>query len=274
MKALVLGSMLVSSAKGATDDTGDESDQTPLVVTGAILMALGAIYAGQVLYSATDHCLRRLRVPQERARLSPAGCSDSGVSSSDESVLVVSEDEMASSSAGQRGESARTSSKRSTRQSGTSSAIGAVSKRSSSRSGTGSALGAPAQSLSSRSGTCSALGASTQSSSSQSGSASAAGSISSSIQGGVAERSTSLRMRTPSGTNEALSAGQPAESADVAAAAQSIGALQSSGIGDVGRGKGTKGSKISNPWNSFQHEHKGKGLNSTAMSKLYKGQEL
>ena len=58
-KALILGSALLSSAKGASDDD-DETDYTPFLVTGAVLMALGTIYAGQVIHSASSYCLRRL----------------------------------------------------------------------------------------------------------------------------------------------------------------------------------------------------------------------
>jgi hypothetical protein len=48
-------------------------------------------------------------------------------------------------------------------------------------------------------------------------------------------------------------------------------ALSSSSVGKVNCNKGPKGSL--NPWNNFQHEHRGKGLSSTALSKMYKGRK-
>ena len=81
-----------------------------------------------------------------------------------------------------------------------------------------------------------------------------------------------MRLRTQSGTAGSCAAGEPADDADVAAASQSTGALNRSSIGDVRKGKGSKGSK-KNPWNAFQHEYKGKGLNSTAIAQLYKAEE-
>jgi hypothetical protein len=87
-------------------------------------------------------------------------------------------------------------------------------------------------------------------------------------ESGAPENSTSLRLRTQSGTAGSWAAGEPADDAGVAAASQSIGALNSS-VGDAGRGKGSKGSK-KNPWNAFQQRYKGKGLNSTAIAQLYK----
>ena len=67
VKALILGSALLSSAKRATEEEDDEFDYTPIVVTGTVLMALGAIYAGQVIHSVSSYCLRRLCVHEKEA---------------------------------------------------------------------------------------------------------------------------------------------------------------------------------------------------------------
>ena len=67
VKALILGSALLSSAKRATEEEDDEFDYTPIVVTGTVLMALGAIYAGQVIHSVSSSCLRRLCVHEKEA---------------------------------------------------------------------------------------------------------------------------------------------------------------------------------------------------------------
>ena len=67
IKALVIGSALLSSAKGASEENDDDIDDTPLLVTGTVLMALGAIYAGQVIHSASRYCLRRWCGPETAA---------------------------------------------------------------------------------------------------------------------------------------------------------------------------------------------------------------
>ena len=41
VKALVIGSALMSSAQGAMEENEDDIDYTPLLVTGTVLMALG-----------------------------------------------------------------------------------------------------------------------------------------------------------------------------------------------------------------------------------------
>ena len=47
VKALVLGSTLMTAAQGASSENSGGTDYTPLVTTGAVLMALGAVYVGQ-----------------------------------------------------------------------------------------------------------------------------------------------------------------------------------------------------------------------------------
>ena len=87
-KAIVVGSLLLSSAKAMKQEGDESDDMTPIFATGAVLMALGAVYAGQLIYEASQCCLKRLRVAgdvgvppdlvrQERQR----------------DVVVVSEDE-------------------------------------------------------------------------------------------------------------------------------------------------------------------------------------
>ena len=59
LRALVLGGVLLSTAEGKSEDEVDE-DFTPIWVAGAVLMTLGAIYAGQLLHSASKFCIKRL----------------------------------------------------------------------------------------------------------------------------------------------------------------------------------------------------------------------
>ena len=70
MKAIMAGSLLVSSAQAMEEESTESSELTPILVTGAILMTLGAVYAGQILCEATQCCLKRLRMPikEERRR--------------------------------------------------------------------------------------------------------------------------------------------------------------------------------------------------------------
>ena len=86
----------------------------------------------------------------------------------------------------------------------------------------------------------------------------------------VGESTTSLGLWTPSGLI-APSAGTPADLASSATGDESVGSLYSGSVGSDSRG-GPKRSLITNPWN-FQHANRQRGLNSTALSKLYKEQK-
>ena len=50
MRALVLGGLLLSSGEAYNDDSETDENFTLIWVTGAILMAMGAIYTGQLLH--------------------------------------------------------------------------------------------------------------------------------------------------------------------------------------------------------------------------------
>ena len=65
MRAIMVGSLLVSSAKARDVEGTESSELTPILVTGAILMMLGAVYAGQLLCEVTQCCLKRLRMSTE-----------------------------------------------------------------------------------------------------------------------------------------------------------------------------------------------------------------
>ena len=67
-----------------------------------------------------------------------------------------------------------------------------------------------------------------------------------------------------------VTAGNPAV-ADVVVTRESNGALNHGSLDDVSSHVGS--SQKNNPWNQFQHQYKGKGMTSTALSKLYKGQK-
>ena len=62
---LVAGSMLLSGTDSVPEDDGDADSQV-IWTCGAILMALGAIYAGQLAFSGAKCCLKRLYGPSHR----------------------------------------------------------------------------------------------------------------------------------------------------------------------------------------------------------------
>eukprot|EP00435_Cladocopium_sp_Y103_P058584 s1434_g20.t1 len=137
VKALILGSMMLSSSvEGATEEEDDQSDYTPAMVVGAILLALGAIQVGQVVHSAASYCLRRLKGPEDQSDLRQRRRESDGISSEeDDSILVVSEDEIATSSHQKRSRSGGTSSRKSSKRSGCGSAVRTTSQKITSRSG-------------------------------------------------------------------------------------------------------------------------------------------
>lgn len=87
IRALVAGSLLVSQAKGSDPD-GVENEATDWVfATGTILMILGAIYSGQILFETSKCCLRRLR------RFSREESQDDGVERMSEDENLAYDDE-------------------------------------------------------------------------------------------------------------------------------------------------------------------------------------
>lgn len=152
--------------------------------------------------------------------------------------------------------------------SGSASSAGAMRLGSSTQSGSATRAGAMTQASSSRSGLsidASSFGGGMRSTSKgmtgQSGCSSASG-----------DSAISSESATRSGISSAHVAGNPATLVDVVAPVESEwDALSSSSVGKVDGKKGPKGSL--NPWNDFQHEHRGKGLSSTALSKMYEGRQ-
>eukprot|EP00435_Cladocopium_sp_Y103_P014795 s1755_g3.t1 len=270
VRALVAGSILMSQVHGMDEIDGEvngtlETDWV-FLAAGACLMTLGAIQVGQMVHDLTKCCLRRLRTSRNE-RHYPAGHVQQAESSDEDSVIVLSDNEASRSLERSTG---GPTSKKTMRQSGSRSGASLKRMTSSSATKTKKEVERSAQDVvtstsasSSVSDSCT-MGAATSSSlRQQSGS-----------QDGELDFSLTLRRRSGSGTTCAA-AGDPAaaERSAVAAAESGEGALVGSGVGSVSKGKGSKGglkeADISNPWNRFQHEYKGKGLSSTSISKLY-----
>jgi len=77
VKALILGSTLMSTA----------IDYTPFMVTGAALMAFGAIYVGQLVQQASSCCLRRIRALEEGERRQVERQREETESSDDDDII-------------------------------------------------------------------------------------------------------------------------------------------------------------------------------------------
>ena len=258
-KALILGSALLSSAKGASDDD-DETDYTPFLVTGAVLMALGTIYAGQVIHSASSYCLRRLCGPGDRVG---HGFKREESSSSDDekSILVLSDDE-GSEKQLQNAPSGSTSKGKGTR-SGSGSAARTMSRSSMPHSGSSNAVCSTSKSLTRQSGLSSSSGEPRRSDvggRSSAGASSSLGLTGPSGSGNAAGSTSSLDLRPRSGL-QSVAAGEPAEAPFCADAAADV---------DVEKEESrSKGSQIPNPWNLFQHQHKNQHLTSTQLARMY-----
>ena len=61
IKSMLVGSLLLSAAEAHEKDETGTNDLGMLWIGGVTLMALGAVYIGQLLHSSSQCCLRRLR---------------------------------------------------------------------------------------------------------------------------------------------------------------------------------------------------------------------
>ena len=253
MRAMIIGSMILSAAEAAQEEGQEDSEFAPLFLAGALLMALGAYQAGQLLHSASKCCLRRLRSWCREDEVADLVRPES-LCRRNQDVVVVSEEEEEdpNDSSGGRTEGGGS--------------MAATSNKKMTRSGSGSVSSAGATSsvpLQRRSGSeTSSMTLRPRSGSSSKGPLR----LQSSPQSGSGDGASTLRSMPHSGFG-ASAAGEPA------AEATSSSTSAAAGVGSVGvvsgsKG-GTKGPRPSNPWNVFQHGLRGKGLNSTIMSKLY-----
>ena len=266
--ALTTGSLLLSGMDGNYE--GDEdSEFSTIWMVGTILMALGAVYAGQVIHSASSCCLRRLRVSMGGGDRRTDRGGNSEESSEGENILMESENEFATSTS--RSKSGASSS-RLRRQSGSN--IGSTttkcsatrkvnvdaSKKASAKSGAKRLdAGAPPTSLPLRrqSGSSSGELGSSLTLRQQSGSSSG-------------ELDLALTLGRRSGSGGAEAAGEPVAEQG-AVATRSV----DSNFGEGGsHGNSQRSPRGTNPWNLFQNSYKGLGLNSTSLSRLYRQQRV
>ena len=241
MRAMVLGSLLLSTVEGK-NESGDtvEEDFTFNWMAGTLLIALGAIKMGQLLCDASKCCLRRLRAYDDEVKHRSRSMRDESEASDGEDILVISEDEATALA----------------RRRGTTVSSGPMQRSFSSSAGS---LGEGAEGTSSMS---------TRPQSGSRGIGDRTSSLTFRPQSGLcsaAERSTSLTASSRSGLAVVAAAGDPAASSS-AAEAVIVGGVESSGSSKGG----SKKPHQENPWNVFQHAHRGKGLDSTSLAMLYK----
>ena len=65
IRALVAGSLLMSQASGSVLEESENEGMGWVFTAGAILMTLGAVYAGQLVVESSRCCLRRMRCALE-----------------------------------------------------------------------------------------------------------------------------------------------------------------------------------------------------------------
>eukprot|EP00435_Cladocopium_sp_Y103_P030555 s975_g7.t1 len=261
IRALVLGSVLMSTAEGASESKTSDEDSSLLWLAGVALTTLGTIYLGQMLHGATRCCLRRLkRLEEVTSRMES--------SEEEESVIVISEDE-------------GTSSMRTSSQSGLS--LNAVSGRH--EEGTTS-RNIPSSSGSGKAskGSTSKRSASSLNMPSQSGmhlgsaEHGVRGDPLASVISGEGASATSRSLRTRSGFSSADGAAAAAASSADAAASSSADAAAAALSGNETTAAENfsaqpKGRGIANAWNLFQHQNRGRGLTSSDLAHLYKAKK-
>ena len=283
--SLMAGSVLLSGTDSVPEDDGDADSQV-IWTCGAILMALGAIYAGQLAFSGAKCCLKRLYGPSHREEDRSRQLTvekDSG-----EEVLVkFQRSEGASSNQSstsvsitsrsglqQHGESTSLTSRSGLQQHGESTSL-------TSRSGL--QQHGESTSLTSRSG-LQQHGEST-SLTSRSGLQQHGESTSLTSRSGLQQRdgSTSLsRMvhgETANAERSSMLAGESTSSGSATTSGLAVGEPSSSGstfaAGSVGGSVDltSKQGTPRNPWNAFQKQHKGKGLSTKTKASMYNDQK-
>ena len=132
-------------------DKGD-IDFTPFMVTGAALMAFGAIYVGQLVQQVSSCCLRRIKALEEGERRPANQQWEEQESSEEGSFIVIPGDEV----------SQGTTPMRLTKRSGSCSAASTTSLGLTTQSGSSSAARTTSRSLTTRSGSSSAARATSQ----------------------------------------------------------------------------------------------------------------
>eukprot|EP00435_Cladocopium_sp_Y103_P030322 s2731_g7.t1 len=239
----------------------EEGDFTPILVTGAILMAMGAMYTGQLVHSMSRCCLRRLQAVQN----GPGHQAGASRSSSEENILVVSDDELLGAPG--QGLGSSTSSNAPVQGRGVTSA------------------GAMSRSMRQQLGSSGAVESNSRRRNVASSSAGSSSNIITGGSGSTPEQGPSTSMSSATPLNSQRQSGLACDAAAAGAASKAAAELawrlaavasgnESSSASDAAAERGRAGKKpddeIQNPWNLLQRQNKGKGWSPTTMARKYR----
>ena len=238
IRAMALGSVLLSTAEGASEENDAGEDFSLIWTTGLLLVAMGAAYAGQLFHSATKCCLKRLRESKESGHR-PSLRRLSAELSEEEDIMMVSEE-----------------TKKKNRKNG-GKAAGVMSR---SRDQTQEAAGSSSRPM-------------TSSTPEQGPPTSRPCSMSMTLRqrSGTAERAASAAASSAAGA-----AASPAAcaAASLAAASSALSdaavVMEASAAAAERRGADGVSKDIVNPWNRFQHENRRKGWSPSVMAEMYR----
>ena len=297
VKSMVVGSLLLSAAEAHDNGADDSSDFSMMWTGGVILMALGAVYIGQLLHSSSQCCLKRLRVLSESFLAPPADGSgerswsfDFRVGASLRNRRGKGEDEWELVSAASEVDDPATAeqnmSQSSLPQSGFPAAVssGPTSLRLLRQSGSTSAVELSSSSSSSLP-MCSQSGLAAAVHGDAAGSAAGGSGVAAGFAAGGSGDAAGLAAGG-SGVAAGFAAGGSGDAAGLAAGgsgdAAGLAAGGSSGVANTSAGAAVAAAaerpnpvvavqdiQIPNPWNRFQSQHKGKGWNMTRMRAEY-----
>ena len=242
IRPMGLGSVLLSTAESAPEVNDAGEDFSLIWTTGLLLLAMGAVYAGQLFQSATKCCLKRLRGSKESGHRPSLGRM-SVESSEDEGTLMVSEAQESKMEVKKRGSCGASKANKI----GGSRAAGSMSRSRDQGLGAAGSSSNPLTSLTPEQGPVASMTPGQGPATSQS-------------------RSTSMSLTRRSGTAKA-----PASSA-LGEASSALGGASAALSGDSSAAAAAAGrpdSEIHNPWNLFQRRHRRKGWFNAMMAAKY-----
>ena len=258
--ALVLGSSLLGHVEASSPDDEDrEGDVT--WICGLCLIALGTVYACELSLSFANCVLRRLWVSSSETAARPAVAEPSSTGQSDDELPTTSRS--LSRSSGSRMASSSTSH----------SAMPPSGFSSGNEPVVDNNLVASLEQNRKVSQRISSAGSMSLSSGSQDAVV-ASGSMSSSSGMQAAVRARAVNSRSMTSSSGSQAAVLPNDEYAAARAAASSSSSSSSGAAAAEPLSEAEGpGRLPNPWNIFQHNHKGQGLNSKQLARLYRKQK-
>ena len=256
IRPMGLGSMLLSTAESAPEVNDAGEDFSLIWTTGLLLVAMGAVYAGQLFQSATKCCLKRLRGSKESGHR-PSLRRMSVESSEDEGTLMVSEAQESKMEVKKRGSCGASKANKI----GGSTAAGSMSRSRDQGLGAAGSSSNPLTSLTSEQGPAASMTPGQGPATSQSRSTSMS----------LTRRSGTAKATASSALGEASSAlgGASAALADASSALSGASAALSGDSSAAAAAAERPDSEIHNPWNLFQRRHRRKSWSNAMMAAKY-----